>query len=66
MNLIPEIEAAHDEIKALRRTIHAHPEFGMKKPARQNWSPKISNDGAWKCIAAWEKPAWWGCLNADP
>ncbi|KDR42932.1 M20 aminoacylase family protein, partial [Caballeronia glathei] len=27
MNLIPEIEAAHDEIKALRRTIHAHPEL---------------------------------------
>jgi hippurate hydrolase len=27
MNLIPEIEAAHDEIKALRRTIHVHPEL---------------------------------------
>jgi amidohydrolase len=27
MNLIPEIEAAHEEIKALRRTIHAHPEL---------------------------------------
>jgi hippurate hydrolase len=27
MNLIPEIEASHDEIKALRRTIHAHPEL---------------------------------------
>ncbi|MDR5751736.1 MULTISPECIES: M20 aminoacylase family protein [unclassified Caballeronia] len=27
MNLIPEIEAAHDEIQALRRTIHAHPEL---------------------------------------
>jgi amidohydrolase len=27
MNLIPEIEASHDEIKTLRRTIHAHPEL---------------------------------------
>lgn len=27
MNLIPEIEASHEEIKALRRTIHAHPEL---------------------------------------
>jgi hippurate hydrolase len=27
MNLIPEIEAAHDEIQALRRKIHAHPEL---------------------------------------
>jgi amidohydrolase len=27
MNLIAEIEASHDEIKALRRTIHAHPEL---------------------------------------
>ncbi|WP_175945210.1 M20 aminoacylase family protein [Caballeronia sp. BCC1704] len=27
MNLIPEIEASHDEIQALRRTIHAHPEL---------------------------------------
>ena len=27
MNLIPEIDAAHEEIKALRRTIHAHPEL---------------------------------------
>lgn len=27
MSLIPEIEASHDEIKALRRTIHAHPEL---------------------------------------
>ncbi|WP_250500029.1 M20 aminoacylase family protein [Caballeronia sp. GAWG1-5s-s] len=27
MNLIPEIEASNDEIKALRRTIHAHPEL---------------------------------------
>jgi amidohydrolase len=27
MNLIAEIEASHDEIKALRRTIHTHPEL---------------------------------------
>ncbi|CAH2806840.1 MAG: hypothetical protein CBARDCOR_6387 [uncultured Caballeronia sp.] len=27
MNLIPEIEASHEEIKALRRTIHAYPEL---------------------------------------
>jgi amidohydrolase len=27
MNLIPEIEASHDEIRTLRRTIHAHPEL---------------------------------------
>jgi hippurate hydrolase len=27
MSSIPEIEASHDEIKALRRTIHAHPEL---------------------------------------
>jgi amidohydrolase len=27
MNLIAEIEASHDEIKSLRRTIHAHPEL---------------------------------------
>jgi len=27
MNLIPEIEASHDEIKTLRRTIHSHPEL---------------------------------------
>jgi amidohydrolase len=27
MYLIPEIEASHEEIKALRRTIHAHPEL---------------------------------------
>ncbi|AME23053.1 MULTISPECIES: M20 aminoacylase family protein [Burkholderiaceae] len=27
MNLIPEIEASHEEIKALRRTIHANPEL---------------------------------------
>lgn len=27
MNLIAEIEASHEEIKALRRTIHAHPEL---------------------------------------
>ncbi|KMY86727.1 Catalyzes the cleavage of p-aminobenzoyl-glutamate to p-aminobenzoate and glutamate, subunit A [Candidatus Paraburkholderia calva] len=27
MNLIPEIEASHDEIKALRRRIHANPEL---------------------------------------
>jgi amidohydrolase len=27
MNLIPEIEASRDEIKTLRRTIHAHPEL---------------------------------------
>jgi amidohydrolase len=27
MKLIPEIEASHDEIKTLRRTIHAHPEL---------------------------------------
>ncbi|HEY1611089.1 MAG TPA: M20 aminoacylase family protein [Paraburkholderia sp.] len=27
MKLIPEIQAAHDEIQALRRTIHAHPEL---------------------------------------
>ncbi|KMQ79880.1 Catalyzes the cleavage of p-aminobenzoyl-glutamate to p-aminobenzoate and glutamate, subunit A [Candidatus Burkholderia pumila] len=27
MNLIPEIESSHDEIKTLRRTIHAHPEL---------------------------------------
>ena len=31
MNLIPEIEAAHEEIKALRRTIHAHPELRYKE-----------------------------------
>ncbi|MDR5758185.1 M20 aminoacylase family protein [Caballeronia sp. LZ035] len=27
MNLIPEIEASHEEIQTLRRTIHAHPEL---------------------------------------
>ncbi len=27
MKLIPEIQAAHDEIQSLRRTIHAHPEL---------------------------------------
>jgi amidohydrolase len=27
MNLIPEIEASHEEIKALRRKIHQHPEL---------------------------------------
>ncbi|CAE6723906.1 N-acetyldiaminopimelate deacetylase [Paraburkholderia nemoris] len=31
MYLIPEIEASHDEIKALRRTIHAHPELRYKE-----------------------------------
>lgn len=27
MNLIPEVEASHEEIKTLRRRIHAHPEL---------------------------------------
>ena len=31
MYLIPEIEASHEEIKALRRTIHAHPELRYKE-----------------------------------
>ena len=33
MYLIPEIEASHEEIKALRRTIHAHPELRYEETA---------------------------------
>ena len=36
MFLIPEIEASHDEIKALRRTIHAHPELRYEETATSN------------------------------
>ncbi len=34
--LIPEIEASHAEIKALRRTIHAHPELRYEETATSN------------------------------
>ncbi len=36
MFLIPEIEASHAEIKALRRTIHAHPELRYEETATSN------------------------------
>src|SRR5579864_2885 len=45
MKLIPEIEAAHGEIQALRRTIHAHPEL--------RYEETHTSDLVAKNLAAW-------------
>ena len=40
MPTIDRIEAFADELTAIRRDLHAHPEIGFEETARQGLSPR--------------------------
>ena len=65
MPTIERIDSYADELTAIRRDLHAHPEIGFEEVRTSGIvAEKLNGNGASRCIAGSAAPAWSACSRA--
>ena len=58
---IERIEGFADELTAIRRDLHAHPEIGFEEVRTSGIVAEKLTQWASRCIGDWAAPAWSAC-----